>query len=116
MDGQHQPFPGGCAVAVHPGIVNTALARDYFISTVPSFLHPIITPFLHKYFFPLFLRTPKAAVETVMMACTAPATLVAGNYLSWHGRVATSSKESGDLELASHLWNISCHLSEISVD
>lgn len=44
------------AVAVHPGLVDTALARGYFKQTPPRLLRPLTDPFFDRLFCPYLLR------------------------------------------------------------
>jgi NAD(P)-dependent dehydrogenase (short-subunit alcohol dehydrogenase family) len=109
MNDNSGEFPAGAAVACHPGIVNTALARQYFKDQVPKVLLPLASPFLDKLFFPVFLKTPKAAAESVLFAATAPADEVGGKYVQ-ECAVARSSEASNDVVLASRLWKKSKEL------
>jgi NAD(P)-dependent dehydrogenase (short-subunit alcohol dehydrogenase family) len=102
-DGSGEFPSGGVAVACHPGIVDTALARQYFKDRVPKLLLPIAAPILDTIFFPGFLKTPKAAAECVLYAATAPAEEVGGKYIQ-ECAVARSSKASEDVVLARRLW------------
>jgi hypothetical protein len=43
-------------VAVHPGLVDTALARGYFKQTAPRALRPLTDPFFDHLFCPHLLR------------------------------------------------------------
>ena len=109
-DGGSSEFPtGGTAVAVHPGIVDTDLARQYFKDRVPKVLLPLAAPILNNFFFPVFLKTPQAAAECVLFAATAPADEVGGQYIQ-DCAVAKSSKSSNDVVLASRLWEKSKEL------
>ncbi len=108
-DGSGEFPKGSAAVAVHPGIVDTALARQYFKDQVPKVLLPIASPILEKFFFPVFLKTPKAAAECVLFAATAPAEEVGGKYIQ-ECAVARSSGASDDVVLAGRLWEKSKEL------
>lgn len=48
--------PRDAAVAVHPGLVDTALARGYFKQMAPAALRPLTDPFFEKLFCPYALR------------------------------------------------------------
>lgn len=48
MDGEGM-FPAGTATACHPGIVDTALARQYFLGELPMSLRPFAAPLLESY-------------------------------------------------------------------
>ena len=104
-------YPKGAAVAVHPGIVDTELARGFFNNGIPKLLHPVLMPFLERVVYPIFLKTPKAAAECVLYACTAPGDVVGGKYVV-EGRVAKSSAASDDVLLAHRLWEKSEELVE----
>ncbi|KAG7670058.1 hypothetical protein Ndes2526B_g06434 [Nannochloris sp. 'desiccata'] len=110
MNDNSGEFPaGGAAVACHPGIVNTALARQYFKDQVPKVLLPIASPILDNLLFPVFLKTPKGAAECVLFAATAPADEVGGEYVQ-ECAVARSSGASNDVALTSRLWKKSKEL------
>ena len=100
-------------MAVHPGIVATDLAKDFFINEVPKALRPIVLPACRAALFPLFLRPCKLAAETVRHACTAPDAEVAGEYVA-DGAVAWSSAESNDSLLAASLWELGRELTSVS--
>ncbi len=87
------------AVSVHPGLVDTALARGYFCNLIPTLLQPLLNPL-----FPVILRTPASAAKTVVYAATAPE--VAGQYVS-DGRVHTPSKLAQRVDVACRLWDVS---------
>eukprot|EP00850_Spirogloea_muscicola_P020135 SM000208S06305 [mRNA] locus=s208:13644:16915:+ [translate_table: standard] len=96
--------PDIVAVSVHPGLINTALARGFFMSRVPGPLRGLIAPL-----YDLFLKDPEEAVSTLMYAITAPAGEVAGGFVM-DGVVRQSHKKSYDVELASKLWATSMDL------
>eukprot|EP00850_Spirogloea_muscicola_P014691 SM000107S14057 [mRNA] locus=s107:225408:232456:+ [translate_table: standard] len=96
--------PDIVAVSVHPGLINTALARGFFMSRVPGPLRGLIAPL-----YDLFLKDPEEAVSTLMYAITAPAGEVAGGFVM-DGMVRQSHKKSYDVELASKLWATSMDL------
>eukprot|EP00898_Chlorokybus_atmophyticus_P005263 jgi/Chlat1/5738/Chrsp38S00430 len=92
----------GLQVAVHPGLVDTTLARNYFLDRTPRPLRPV----LQRCFW-FLLRTPQDAAEGVLFALTAPPAVVAGSYVA-DGRVVPGSRSSHDAELAGRLWRESC--------
>lgn len=89
-------------VSVHPGLVDTALARGYFESLVPGLLRPLL-----RVVFPVVLRTPASAAKTVVYAATAPE--VAGAYVS-DGAVHRAARLARDVDAARRLWDVSCDL------
>jgi len=109
MNDDSGEFPAGAALACHPGIVNTDMARQFFKDQVPKVLLPIASPFFNKIFFPFFLKTPKAAAECVLLAATAPADEVGGKYVQ-ECAVARSSATSNDMVLSNRLWKKSKEL------
>lgn len=99
----------GCATAVHPGIVNTNLARSYFLNEVPRVLKPVAVPILESVFFPYFLRTTEAAAATVLFGSLAPDQEVGGKYIKDSG-VARCAEVAMNAELAEKLYKMSCEL------
>eukprot|EP00897_Mesotaenium_endlicherianum_P005926 jgi/Mesen1/5361/ME000267S04507 len=89
------------AVSVHPGLVDTDLARGFFLSKCPKMLHFLLTPL-----FPHILRTCTEVVDNMMFAITAPAAEVSGKYVA-DNRVSNSSKLARDKDLALQLWTLS---------
>ncbi|PSC76102.1 short-chain dehydrogenase [Micractinium conductrix] len=104
------------AVAVHPGLVDTALARGYFKQTPPRLLRPLTDPFFDRLFCPYLLRSPAAAAETVLYAATAPADEVGGQYVGTAPRVSKHSQAAGDAALAARLWELSAHMCSLDAD
>ena len=96
-------FPPGSATALHPGIVQTYLAQQFFINALPSVIRPVAAPIFEKYIFPLVLREPRDAAEIVVYAATAPDSVVGGKYVQ-DGVVVPSSAASNDPVLAKELW------------
>jgi len=109
MNDNSGEFPVGAALACHPGLVDTEMARKFFKDKVPKVLLPIVSLFFDKIFFPFFLKTPKAATECVLFAATAPANEVGGKYVE-ECAVVRSSGASNDVVLASRLWEKSKEL------
>lgn len=108
--GGNGPMPKGTAVAVHPGIVDTDLARQYFINDVPRWLQPVAVPILQRIIFPAFLRSCKLAADTMMFACVAPN--AGGCYIA-DGGVAPCCSDADDRLLAARLWALSSRLVEL---
>eukprot|EP00850_Spirogloea_muscicola_P009889 SM000056S18007 [mRNA] locus=s56:589388:594997:+ [translate_table: standard] len=96
--------PDIVAVSVHPGLINTALARGFFMSRVPRPLRGLLAPL-----YDIFLKDSEKAVSTMMYAITAPAREVAGSFVM-DSMVRQSHKKSYDVELASKLWATSMDL------
>ncbi|KAK9824442.1 hypothetical protein WJX72_010272 [[Myrmecia] bisecta] len=100
------PRPDGgrdVAVAVHPGLVDTTLARTWFRNGCPRFLAPLGLPILER-LFPYCLIPTALAAQTVLFAATAPASQVAGAYVA-DCRVAKTSRTANDAKLAKRLWD-----------
>ncbi|GBG67942.1 hypothetical protein CBR_g1061 [Chara braunii] len=95
---------GVTAVSVHPGLINTPLARQFFENVVPRRFSGLLRPL-----FPLFLNTTAQAVETLMYAVMAPAEEVGGAYVA-HAQVSKCGAICHDLELAAKLWSVSLSL------
>ncbi|KAI7845479.1 hypothetical protein COHA_001027 [Chlorella ohadii] len=104
------------AVAVHPGLVNTALAAGYFKQMPPKLLRPLTDPFFTHVFCPYMLRSPEAAAETVLYAATAPADEVGGRYCGTAPRVTRHSAAADDPQVAQRLWDLSAHLCQLDAD
>lgn len=88
------------AVSVHPGLVDTQLARGFFESCVPRVVRPLLIPL-----FPLLLKTPEEAVQSVMYAITAPSQSVAGKYVS-ERKVVECSKRAECPDIGKELWEM----------
>jgi retinol dehydrogenase-13 len=85
--------PGQSALAIHPGVVGTNLARDLGV------MGRVIVFFLK-----LFAKTPAQGAATSVFAATAPELAgLSGLYLA-DCAVATSSLEGQDPTLAERLW------------
>lgn len=96
--------PRDVVLAVHPGLVDTQLARTYFKQSVYKPLQPLTTPLLDHLLCPLFLRTTRTAARLVLLAATAPGKEVAGEYLAGRG-VARAAAAAEDPALARQLWD-----------
>lgn len=104
------------AVAVHPGLVDTFLARGYFKQTAPRLARPLTDPFFDHVFCPYLLRSPEAAAETVLYAAAAPAEEVGGRYCGTAPRVGDCSKAAEDPALAQWVWSLAAHLCQLGPD
>jgi NAD(P)-dependent dehydrogenase (short-subunit alcohol dehydrogenase family) len=110
MTGRRDGLPFGCAVAAHPGVVNTALARDFFNNDmIPNLARPILAPVLEKYVYPLVFRSVPTAAKHVMYACTELSDTVGGCYCV-DGLVVRSSDASHDTLLSAKLWDLTAKL------
>eukprot|EP00887_Chlorella_sp_A99_P008263 scaffold12.g8263.t1 len=95
------------AVAIHPGLVDTWLARTFFKQCCPEFLRPVTDPLLDHVLCPLFLRKPASAARTVLLAATAPEEEAAGRYYAGRGlRPSTVA----DPSQARQLWEFTREL------
>ena len=63
---------GDSIVAVHPGLLQTELARQWLHNGCPSLLRPACSPVIDFLFYKTFLP-PEYAVQTILHAATAPA-------------------------------------------
>jgi NAD(P)-dependent dehydrogenase (short-subunit alcohol dehydrogenase family) len=91
--------PGQSALAIHPGVVGTNLARNM------GALGKVIVFFLK-----LFAKTPAQGAATSVFAATAPELAgQSGQYLA-NCAAATSSPEGQDATLAERLWAASAQL------
>eukprot|EP00884_Botryococcus_braunii_P008599 jgi/Botrbrau1/17740/Bobra.0127s0005.1 len=101
------------AVAVHPGLIDTNLARGWMTQgdVAGRMLRPVVgallTPLMPHILLPL-----EHAVDTVMFAITAPMSLVRGQYIA-NKRVANPSGSAQDLSTSARLWDVSCDLADV---
>jgi WW domain-containing oxidoreductase len=102
--------PADCAVAVHPGIVDTDLARTYFLNEVPRLLRPLVRPLFEWVLFPVCLKTPEAAAESLMYAATMPG--VGGQYIV-DCKPGKCSALADDEAVAGELWKVSEELTGV---
>ncbi|GAQ79874.1 NAD(P)-binding Rossmann-fold superfamily protein [Klebsormidium nitens] len=96
---------GVSAVSVHPGLVDTELARNFFTGVLPRPLQSCLRPVLNPVY-TAFLRTPEQAVQDVMMAITSPEDAVGGKYIA-NGKVRAANPVADDPALAARLWEAS---------
>lgn len=101
-------------VAVHPGLLQTELARKWLHNGCPRLLQPLCIPIVDFLFSRTFLP-PEYAVQSVMHAATAPANMVHGKYIARSKEVSTARNARDDIT-AKKLWDTSCHLTGISLD
>lgn len=92
---------GGASVACDPGLVDTGLARAFFLGWAPAGLQPALRAPLNA-LCRLLLLTPTAAAATVLFAATAPADAVGGKYVR-RSAVARAAPRSYDEALAAWL-------------
>ncbi|CAK0753629.1 hypothetical protein CVIRNUC_002235 [Coccomyxa viridis] len=101
------------SVAVHPGLVDTELARGWLTGADVSGiqLQPVVAP-LARMLAPWLLISTKRAVDQLMLAATGPPLQVAGQYIA-HGKPRRPSSEAEDAFLAKKLWSITCQLTSL---
>ncbi|KXZ56108.1 hypothetical protein GPECTOR_2g990 [Gonium pectorale] len=108
--------PHDSAVAVHPGIVRTALANNFFRSYGLSWaegtpLEPLRAAW--RAFLDTagqaMLGSTEHAAERMLHACLAPTAAVAGRYMSM-GRLYTPDKAADDPAYAADLWGMAVRL------
>lgn len=103
------------AVAVHPGIVDTMLARQYFLQEIPGPLRSALKPLLDHMVFPMFLKSPQQAADDILYACTAAADEVRGKYIA-DGAVSSCSSLADDEHMAKQLWRAAGKLIKVPAD
>lgn len=96
--------------AMHPGLVNTPLARDYFVNdyiAVP-WLRPLLAPVLRAVF-PLALLRPELSVRAVALAALGPPGEVRCRFVEGQsaGPVFRAACSAGD---CARLWDVSLEL------
>lgn len=98
------------AVAVHPGLVQTSLAKGWLVGSdvAMGVVHPLTSAVLGT-LAPILLASVSNAARSVVYASLAPSSEIGGQYVAY-GKVATSSKRSCDEELAAGLWEASMKL------
>jgi len=97
------------AVSVHPGLVDTALARTYFETDwLAKWLAPVGRPLLRA-LFPFVLLPPAMSARTLLWAAFAPAETVAGAYVS-DCAVKPMARAAEDPAACARLWDVSCKL------
>lgn len=102
-------YPKGKAIAVHPGVVYTDLARDFCRKEFPRVFQPIISPILNR-LFPLCLRKQERAASLLVSA------IVSNDkdtiYVS-RGLIRRPSRISQRADLSGKLWNWSINAHEL---
>lgn len=81
------------AVSVHPGIVDTHLARQYFKQLIPDWMRPITDPLNDYVLLPIITRRVEHGGSSVLDACLRPSNEVAGKYTAF-GKIVDSGKVS----------------------
>ena len=104
------------ANSVHPGLVDTPLARGYFLhdylSPVPGPLKPLARPAI-KALMPVVLLPPQLSVLSVVHAALGDDDAVAGQFVQGQ-RAAKLPKAAQDGEACAQLWDTSCALAGIT--
>ncbi|GIL52365.1 hypothetical protein Vafri_8258 [Volvox africanus] len=108
------------AVAIHPGIVRTNLANNFFRSyglswAVGTPLEPLQRLWRHTWdtVGNVLLATPNQAANRMLVACLDPAEQLAGRYMAL-GRVYPADKASDDPTRAAELWATATRLTGYS--
>ena len=100
------------ATSVHPGLVDTPLARGYFEGDwLPALIRPMAKPIV-RVLEPVFLKRPSLGAAPVLLAALGVADEVAGQYISGQ-KVATAAKAAADVDQRAQLWQVSCELARI---
>jgi NAD(P)-dependent dehydrogenase (short-subunit alcohol dehydrogenase family) len=98
-----------CSTSVHPGLINTPLARAYFENDwLFPWVRPIAQPIV-RMLEPFGLLEPFKGACTVAFAALAPEATVDGKYVS-DGRVTPSAAAALDRSACGLLWSKSCEL------
>lgn len=79
------------AVSVHPGVLDTSLARDYFKQMFPEWIQPVTNPICDKVLLPVITRRVEYGGNSVLAACLRPSNEVAGKYTAF-GKVTKNAK------------------------
>lgn len=105
---------GDIAVSVHPGIVNTSLATNFFKQTGGAAMPwaEAAAKAALDIMFPLVLRSPEASAEDMLAVVTALAPEVAGRYIS-NGRRGWPSPFARDEERCADLWDLACRMTGV---
>ncbi|KAL6761076.1 hypothetical protein V8C86DRAFT_968708 [Haematococcus lacustris] len=106
--GDPQAWGQDSAVAVHPGLVETHLATNFFknqgvVEAVPASAKLISG--LVDAVGPLVMKSPANSARVVAFAALAPAQQVAGRYIA-DSRVAAASPAVSSPRLAKELWEV----------
>lgn len=70
------------AVSVHPGLLDTSLARQYFKGLCPSWVRPMTDILMDSLLIPLILRDVIHGGYAELNACLRPTQEVGGEYLA----------------------------------
>jgi len=104
------------AVAVHPGVVDTHLAKNFFKNNGLVDVAPAAAKAIASFVDgvgPVLMRSPANSAATVGIAALAPPGLVCGRYVA-DGRVTDAAPEAYDARLAGELWDYAERLSGVS--
>jgi NAD(P)-dependent dehydrogenase (short-subunit alcohol dehydrogenase family) len=101
------------AVAVHPGLVDTPLARHYFENDyIPAWIRPVAWPMLRASL-PWLLIKPDRSVQTMVHAAFGDVEDIDGQYLDVCG-VSSCSPLAHNSAERGKLWQVSCELARMS--
>ncbi|GFH20300.1 uncharacterized protein HaLaN_17395, partial [Haematococcus lacustris] len=112
--GDPQAWGQDSAVAVHPGLVETHLATNFFKNQLSLPLQGVVeaVPASAKLISglvdavgPLVMKSPANSARVVAFAALAPAQQVAGRYIA-DSRVAAASPAVSSPRLAKELWEV----------
>lgn len=103
------------ASSVHPGLVDTPLARGYFmndfLSVWPQVLQPAARRFM-KVVLPTMLIPPSMGANSVVYAALGSDDEVAGQYIEGQHTMQPAKLARNEAACA-QLWNVSCKLAKI---
>ncbi|GMH45068.1 hypothetical protein BSKO_13025 [Bryopsis sp. KO-2023] len=100
------------AVSVHPGLIDTRLAREFMKGIMPGIVRPIMDPVNEAFLLPATLRDVEKGGQSVIAACLAPDDEVSGKYMVY-GKVANCAKVASDPEMGRRLWKLSESLTSL---
>eukprot|EP01026_Neomeris_dumetosa_P069363 TRINITY_DN6854_c0_g1_i2.p1 TRINITY_DN6854_c0_g1~~TRINITY_DN6854_c0_g1_i2.p1 ORF type:complete len:345 (-),score=50.90 TRINITY_DN6854_c0_g1_i2:168-1202(-) len=97
---------GHVAIACHPGLVMTEMAKGYFLEYLwPSFLHGVVKATLGP-MLPYMLLTPQQSCQNVLEAIIVENDVAKGGHIA-DMKFVEPSKKALDVQLARDLWTVS---------
>lgn len=101
-----------CVTSVHPGLVDTPLARHYLENDAPPrWLVPLLRPVMRAISGPVLIA-PELSALTVTNAALADEASVAGKYMVGT-KAARPARAAEDPDQRARLWETSCRLAGI---
>jgi NAD(P)-dependent dehydrogenase (short-subunit alcohol dehydrogenase family) len=112
---QNRGFPNSVVTctSVHPGLVNTPLARHYFQNDYfPRWIRPVAWPIV-KPLLQVLLIPPERSVNTMVHAAFGDKQAINGQFVDVNG-VSRMPPLAEDSTARGKLWQISCELARIA--